>query len=364
MGSSKDWSTIETKCACRAYIGASEDPFAGAGKKREKFYKQIETAYTAFLEEAKQKDEALVTFTLTASTIAQRYKKARCECITFEGIVMAMKEKKPTGLPTEEDIFRATTAVYNGKGNMSNMYSHLRDTSLEYGDKFEFFDVLFFFRKSNQWELVMMSKKQEKQEVTKDKSEAKSSVQHDVGSIIGDPSDRQTNTSPIVSANEGSGVKKGSMVGSKRAQIMANQVKALQRGAEGIEELARAEKKRNVVAEQFLAVEKQRSLFTLFSLPEVNETVRRKYIKAMAQKAIEEVESSVKVGSQRKNSIGSRSDCYPNSSSFMQPEHSDLNIQESSTPKENEAVGAIVSMFGTRRSTPDVSDLSDAQKSM
>ncbi|PXF47013.1 hypothetical protein BWQ96_03203 [Gracilariopsis chorda] len=209
-----------------------------------------------------------------------------------------------------------------------------------------------------------MSKKQEKQEVEKDKSEAKSSVQRDIDIIIGEPSDRQTNTSPIVSANEGSGVKKGSMVGSKRAHIMANQVKALQRGAEGIEELARAAKKRKVVAKQFLAVEKQRSLFTLFSLPELDETLRKKYINDMAQKAIEEVERSVEVWSQRKNGVGSRSDCYPNSSSFMQPELSDLNIQEPSTPKENEAVAAIVSMSGTRRSTPNESDPSDAQKSM
>ncbi|PXF39948.1 hypothetical protein BWQ96_10340 [Gracilariopsis chorda] len=179
-----------------------------------------------------------------------------------------------------------------------------------------------------------------------DKSEAKSSVQRDVDSIIGEPSDRQTNTSPIVSANEGSGVKKGSMVGSKRAHIMANQVKALQRGAEGIKELARAAKKRNVVAEQFLAVEKQRSLFTLFSLPEVNETLRKKYINAMAQKAIEEMERSVEVGSQSKNGVVPRSDCYPNSSSFMHVELSDLNIQKSSTAKENEAVAAIVSMSG------------------
>ncbi|PXF47014.1 hypothetical protein BWQ96_03204 [Gracilariopsis chorda] len=144
MGSGKGWSTIETKCACRAYTAASEDPFPGAGKKRKKFYKQIETAYTAIFEEAKQKDEALVTFTRTASAIAQRYNKARCECIKFEGIVMAIKEKKPTGSPTEE-IFRAATAVYNSEGNMSNMYSYLPDSCLEYGDNFEFLDVLFFF---------------------------------------------------------------------------------------------------------------------------------------------------------------------------------------------------------------------------
>ncbi|PXF40394.1 hypothetical protein BWQ96_09901 [Gracilariopsis chorda] len=246
---------------------------------------------------------------------------------------------------------------------MSNKYSYLRGSSLKYGDNFEFLDVLFFLRNCNQWELEMMSKKQEKWEVDKDKFEAKTSLQLDVDSIIGKPSDKQRNTSPIISANEWSGVKKGSMVGSKRAHIMKSQVKLLQREAEGIEELARAAKKRKVVGEQRLAFEEQSSLFTLLSLLSVNKILRKKYINSTAQKAIQEVERSVKIWSQCKNGFSSRSDCYPNSSSFMQPEPSDLNIQEPSNPKEIEAFAAIVSMSGTRRSTPNESDLSDAKRS-
>ncbi|PXF43955.1 hypothetical protein BWQ96_06265 [Gracilariopsis chorda] len=76
----------------------------GAGNKRENFENQIKNSYALLIREGKKRNQILVTFTRTGSAIVQIYKKARCEFIKFEGSVMAIRAKTPTGSTSEDDI--------------------------------------------------------------------------------------------------------------------------------------------------------------------------------------------------------------------------------------------------------------------
>ncbi|PXF43956.1 hypothetical protein BWQ96_06266 [Gracilariopsis chorda] len=174
----------------------------------------------------------------------------------------------------------------------------------------------------------MISKKPGKQAVENEKFIGTSRVEGYIVSIHGESPDKKSQDIKTSSSSDRFGLKNNNIIGSKRTYFMENQVKVLEQGAEGIEELAGAAKKRNVVAEQFLAVEKQWSLFTLFSLPEIYPRMRQRYPNAMAQSAIKEVGNKFEVQTQADIDINSMSYRKPNSSSFMQADRSESGTQK------------------------------------
>lgn len=132
-------------------VRASEDPTSGSGKEREVFRAQVSAAYATIMETVKRRNGNVEYGDRCAEAIVQRHRKARCESIRFEGIIGTIKKKMTTGSPTEEDIMRAATAVYNGDANLSNMYTYLRDSSVYCGPAFVFHDCFLFLRSTQSW---------------------------------------------------------------------------------------------------------------------------------------------------------------------------------------------------------------------
>lgn len=90
--------------------------------------------------------------------IAQRYRKAKCECLKLEGCIDRIKAKEPTGSVTESDILRAAQALCNGEANLSNMYSYLNDSTIDAGTEFPFLDCLWYLRQTISWKLIIKAK--------------------------------------------------------------------------------------------------------------------------------------------------------------------------------------------------------------
>lgn len=162
MGTGKGWSAEESAAACKAYIKASEDSRQGSGKKKDVFEGEVLVAYTELLTAMLEDDEKSYT-ERTGDAIIQRCRKARCECLTFECIVAAIKAKKPTGAPNENEIERDDLAVYNGESIIGNMYTFFMDATIDLGPPFVFKDALEYLRTTSTWYLVLLSKQAAKE---------------------------------------------------------------------------------------------------------------------------------------------------------------------------------------------------------
>ena len=138
---SQQWGRVkgsekEAVGACRAYITASEDSLRGDGKTKEKFHS---LALAEFSRLKGMSDSVFKNSDRTGEAIVRMFKKARCEFLKLEGIMMFINNRKPTSSPPDDDIMRATTAIYNDEGTIATMYSYFNDKKLSYGACFPFF---------------------------------------------------------------------------------------------------------------------------------------------------------------------------------------------------------------------------------
>lgn len=289
--------------ACTAYIAASEDPSRGNGKKKEVFIGQILDTFTKFCEEKIKNNPGLSFHQRTGEAILQRYKKARTECLKFEGIVYAIKQKKPTGSPSENDIERAALAVYNGDANISDMYTYFTDSTLDPGPGFPFQQTLYYLRKTNTWTLLLMSREAKQ-------SAARSSFDGEIdassGSLAengGSAASQGAGSSNIPIPTSAGKVKDDleRPVGSKRAADLAKKFNALNRGADGISKLSEASAARNRLSQELLEVEKQRALLekkkycmALFAVEGTDAQKRKKFIEMLQDEVLEEMEREKK----------------------------------------------------------------------
>lgn len=277
MGTGKGWSSEESVVACRAFVAASEDPRRGSSKKKEVLLGQIHQHFKRISAERN-----IQVQDRTPEAVMQRYKKARCESLKFEGIINSLKEKNPTGAPTEDDIERAATAVYNGDATLAQMYSYFRDATLSPGTPFTFLECLRYLRTTNTWKIILLSKqKKDVQSVAR----ITVSSQTDISAGAGEEDILKQNGSPASKESEGF----SRPVGTKRLSQMDKHVKALHRGADGIEMLAEASKKRNALAAELLEVEKQRAMITLFSMEGTDPSKRAKFISLAQEDALEKM---------------------------------------------------------------------------
>lgn len=273
MGSGRGWTTEETVAACQAYVSASEDPRSGNGKKKDLFSAQVLECYKNFMKEVTHKNPRFNYPDRTGDAIIQRYRKAKCEGIKYEGIIATIKAKKPTGDPTEEDIERAALAVYNGDAKVCDLYTYLRDFSVSAGPEFPLKDALFYLRQTNTWAYILLSRQSRVAQSAGREYEC-ANMRGEVEAELGHNGEsRNVKTpSPVESAPAGgSDSVKEEMcrrpTGPKRALEISKQVAALHKGADGIEKLARAAHKRTKVAEEVVKIQKQQSMIALFSMP-------------------------------------------------------------------------------------------------
>jgi len=300
MGSGKGWTAQETVAACKAYVSASEDPRNGNGRKKDVFANQVLDCYKRYMTKVKHNDPQVTFSDRTADAVMQRYRKARCEGLKFEGIVASIKAKKPTGDPSEEDIERASLAVYNGDARIGDMYTYISDRTVDPGPDFPFRDALWYLRNTNAWSLVVLSK-QNKETAKRSIQQTEESIGEHAASDGGaegqSPGNRSSSSSAVPTPthpNPGNvNGKKERPVGAKRALEISKQVSALHRGAEGIEKLAEASYKRTKVAEDMLQVEKQQSMIALFSMPGTDPAVQQRFLQLSQLKALAALEKEV-----------------------------------------------------------------------
>lgn len=209
----------------------------------------------------------------TGDAITQRYRKAKCEGIKYEGIIATIKANKPTGDATKEDIERAALAVYNEDARVRDLYTYLRDYSVRPGPEFPFKEALFYMRQTNTWAYIILSRRSRTSQPGAGRKEN-----------AGQGGPRDGVNGPF-SHDEGhrkfGGVENASSYGlnrlkeeifrrpssTKRLLKISSQVAALHKGADGIEKLARAAQKRTKMAEEMGKVQKQQSIIALFSMP-------------------------------------------------------------------------------------------------
>ena len=134
-------------------------------------------------------------------------------------------------------------------------------------------------------------------------------------------------------------------VGSKRAHAFSSQANGLHRGADGIEQLAKAAKRRNDIAEELFYVEKQKAVTELFRLPGTDEILRNRYLQVAQSEALKRLERMC--GPANEDIIDDRSRAEPGSSSFRAPG--------------NSATQEILSM-GTSESVEQISAMSEQNK--
>ena len=74
------------------------------------------------------------------------------------------------------------------------------------------------------------------------------------------------------------------------AHAFSSQANAFHRGADGIEQLTKAAKRRNDIAEQLLHVEKQKASAALFRLSETSAILRNRYLRVPQSEALKRLE--------------------------------------------------------------------------
>lgn len=301
MGTGKGWTQEETVLACRAYQSASEDPRKGSGKKKDLFTAQVLSKYNDLVRVLRSENLMCTYPDRTGEAIIQRFRKARCECVKFEGIIKSMKSRDPTGSPTDEQFERAALAVYNGEATISQMYTYFRDRTVDAGVDFQFSEALKFLRSTYTWDMVSASKS--------NRSTTPTSVAHDVDGFqqqlvsstetveqpngeIQSPEISQP-PSAIPSQSATPTESKVRPAGTKRALENAKQMLALHKGAEAIEKMAEASRKRTKIAEQMLALDKQKSMVTLFSMPGTDEGMRMEFMRVTQMRALSELHGGV-----------------------------------------------------------------------
>ena len=301
MGAGKGWSSEETVFACRAYQTASEDPRKGNGKKKDVFAAQVLEVYNSLIGLCRVDNGTPMYNDRTGEAIIQRCRKARCECIKFEGIVNSIKARDPTGSPTDEQIERAALAVYNGEANLSQMYSYFTDRTKDAGSAFVFYDSLKFFRTTHTWKMISVSKSKnvalhQPQAPTVSPSENEDTV---VANDEASQSLAKVNfesPSPQLSHPPSQSPTPTRPSGTKRSIDNAKQMLALHKGAEAIEKMAEASRKRTKIAQEMLELDKQKSMVALFSMPGTDEGIRKEFMRLAQMRALSELQSKISPG--------------------------------------------------------------------
>lgn len=144
----KGGSRIETVAACKASVTASEDPQKESGCKKEVFAAKVLEVYERIFCTDVDRREVLKR---PCDALGQRFRRARCEYLKFDGIKVSIKAQNPTWSLTDEDIERAGLAFYNGEATLSQMYTFLRSRTAGARAESSFKDALYYLQTTNVW---------------------------------------------------------------------------------------------------------------------------------------------------------------------------------------------------------------------
>ena len=67
-----------------------------------------------------------------------------------------IKGKNPKSSQSDEDIFRAATAIYNGDETVGNIYSYVNDKTLGVSHSVDFTLCLQYLRTTHTWKLISL----------------------------------------------------------------------------------------------------------------------------------------------------------------------------------------------------------------
>ena len=313
MGSGKGWSNFETVAACKAFVAASEDPKSGAGKKKEEFH-EILNVLNNIVNDEKARERGFKPPPRTGSAILQRYKKARCDCIKSDYIIMRMHAKTPTGAPSDGDFIRGCDCGFQCRSGHQQHALFFQDKDLDPGPKFQFLDALLFLRSTRQWDLVVQSRldgrKTDQGKVEIGEMAGGGGGSSDI--LASEANDVEESTVPHFTPE------KAVRVRGKRANAFSSLANELHRGTDGIEQLVKPAKRRNDIAEQLLDVEKQKAITDLFRLPGTRAILRNRYLRVSQSVALKRLEKIFDPADE--NLIDERSRNGPRSSSFLPSE--------------------------------------------
>lgn len=310
MGAGKNWASIESLFACKAFVRVSEDPVRGNGRKYEVFASQVLAAYEVLTRDfldtdnRRELDKAALmsaSATRTGDAIIQRYKRVRKTCLEFEACVQQIRACKPTGDPTEEDVSRAATAVLNGKAEPRDMYNFFNGAG-DPGKPFQFVQQLEYLRGTSLWKTVALTGLGNSA-AEKDAARAFShaEVLGAVTTVLTDSasdspvpgSDGSAALAASDSAPDGTSVPDAGEFkrpkGSKKAIAEQESKRTLERSARAIESLAAASSKRAKIAEQLVKVEEQKMQMQLFSMPGASEASRKLFLREMEAAALKKI---------------------------------------------------------------------------
>lgn len=246
MGTGKGQTQFESLVACRAYTRASEDPKRGSEKK-ELFTSQVIVFCKEIIKPSVENGLAVYP-ERSEDAVFQRHRKAKCECLKYEGIIKQVKSRNPAGVPMEKDTERADLAVYNGEVTIGQMYNLLTTCSNDTGSQFPFYLALQFFRTTHSWSLLLASSTRAlnpkvDSNVNNSHNYNNSNSSSQVSNLIDHNNADANNPSTTFDESE-FGCKNNTELclsqGTKRARDQSKQVAALHKVAEPIDKLAEA----------------------------------------------------------------------------------------------------------------------------
>jgi hypothetical protein len=122
MDSDKGWTEIDSLWACKAFIGASENPIVGNGQTAKEFALSIKRRWSDIISDSQESGKTSDLLPPYAPTrigdgILQHFRKVSKDCIKCFALTQQVKEMKPTGEPRAADFDRIAIALWNAKGD-------------------------------------------------------------------------------------------------------------------------------------------------------------------------------------------------------------------------------------------------------
>jgi hypothetical protein len=143
-GKGVSWSEDEVMALCHAAHIVGSDPVRGANMKKEDYANAIKAE---FLRDSLRPSAGGTSGKIderrwegrSASSLLSQWKKLRSDCTRFHAVCKRVDRLELTGGPSEEDIFRIATAVYNdGAEALAHAYDIVRNKEYRTGKPFLF----------------------------------------------------------------------------------------------------------------------------------------------------------------------------------------------------------------------------------
>ena len=301
MGRQKGWNADENLLACRAWVIASEDPINGTSQNADSFVDSIARTFHNLVGERMQ---LVPTWRPNAhrsgNAILKHFKKIRHAVMKFESKMQLVRAAKPTGEPSQKDLVRVATGMYNKKTALSDMYRIISaDPLVDIGAQFEFLSCWQFFKSTQLFRLLALATQEQPAESVLQSTHALTSpaevvenrnsthvnsapsAEHALSSATADPPAPQRSTTL------------SRPIGAKKAIEKARKERAHEVSARGIARIAEMSAKKAEVASSMLQIEEAKHCLSIMSLPEVDPNLKKQYIQLLQQQALEKMRRSM-----------------------------------------------------------------------